>query len=134
MMLTAILFGAVLGSAFVALARRRAPQAELALYAAGLIIAALLYVAFALLLHGIPHLPLEMLGLVLFTVAAGLGLRIWPLLLGLAWIAHGAWDYLLHVPAPAYVPSWYPVWCLGFDVVVGLYVALNGTRFRVARG
>jgi len=111
-MLTAILFGAVLGSAFVALARRRAPQAELALYAAGLIIAALLYVAFALLLHGIPHLPLEMLGLVLFTVAAGLGLRIWPLLLGLAWIAHGAWDYLLHVPAPAYVPSWYPVWCL----------------------
>jgi len=133
-MLTAILFGAVLGSAFVALARRRAPQAELALYAAGLIIAALLYVAFALLLHGIPHLPLEMLGLVLFTVAAGLGLRIWPLLLGLAWIAHGAWDYLLHVPAPAYVPSWYPVWCLGFDVVVGLYVALNGTRFRVARG
>jgi hypothetical protein len=132
-MLAAILFGGVVGGAFVVFARRQAPHRELVLYSVGLVIAALLYVAFALLLHGIPHLPLELLGLVVFTFAAGLGLRIWPIVLGLAWIAHGAWDYALHVPPPAYVPSWYPVWCLGFDVVVGLCIALNGARFRLAR-
>jgi hypothetical protein len=133
-MLAAVLFGGLVGAAFVLLARRHTPQRELALYAAGLVIAALIYVAFALLRHGVSHLPLELLGLVLFTLAAGLGLRNWTIVLGLAWIAHGAWDYVLHVPPPAYVPSWYPVWCLGLDVLVGLYVALNGTRFRVAPG
>jgi hypothetical protein len=128
-MVFAALFGAVLGAIFLLLARTQNRRRELAAYAAGVVIAAALYVVFATLRHGLPHLPLELLGLAVFSIAAVVGLRAWPALIGVAWVAHGAWDVILHSPPQPYVPYWYPLWCLGFDWVVGFYVLASRKAF-----
>jgi len=105
--------------------RTQSRRRELAGYAAGLVVAAILYVAFAALRQGFDRMALESLGVAVFSLAAIAGLRAWPALIGVAWIAHGAWDLLLHPPNLLYVPSWYPAWCLGFDWVVGFYILRN---------
>jgi hypothetical protein len=128
-MIGELLFGAVVGALFVLLARTQNRRRELATYAAGVVIAAALYVGFATLRHGLSHLPLELLGLAVFSIAAVAGLRGSPALIGMAWVAHGAWDAILHSPPPPYVPSWYPLWCLGFDCVVGFYVLASRRAF-----
>jgi hypothetical protein len=128
-MLVAALSGAVMGAIFLSLVRTQNRRRELAACAAGLVIAAALYVVFATLRHGLTQLPLELLGLAVFSVAALAGLRGWPALIGVAWVAHGAWDVILHSPPPRYVPTWYPLWCLGFDWVVGFYVLASRKAF-----
>jgi len=120
--LVSVLIGAALGALFVLFVRTRNRRRELTTYGVGVIVCAVIYVVFAILRHGLPHLPLEILGLAAFSVAAMVGLRGWPAVIGLAWIAHGAWDVVLHSPPQPYVPSWYPIWCLGFDWVVGVYI------------
>lgn len=119
--LTLVLAGAVLGCLFVLLARTRG-RGELAVCAIGLVIAAVIYVAFSFFRAGAPHLPLETLGLVVSSVVAALGVRRWPALVGIGWIVHSGWDIFLHSPAQLYVPAWYPLFCAGFDWVVGIYI------------
>ena len=108
--------GALLGGLLVAVGRRT--RGEVRLYAGALIVAALVYVGFSAI--GEPsRLPLEALGLALFGVVAAVGARRWPLLVGIGWAAHVAWDLALHPPGVADgVPWWYPPLCVGFDLVV----------------
>jgi len=58
----------------------------------------------------------------LFTVAAVIGLLVWPLVLPLAYFAHGAWDFAHHsrvrLPLVA-IPAWYVPWCVVIDLIVG---------------
>jgi hypothetical protein len=49
---------------------------------------------------------------------------VWFLILG--WAAHAAWDVLLHqVLSVGFVPEWYPVVCLGFDVLLAAHIAVR---------
>jgi hypothetical protein len=55
----------------------------------------------------------------LFGILAFLGVRYSAYFLALGWVAHVAWDLLLHpVHVSAYAPLWYPVACIGFDLAV----------------
>ena len=96
--------------------------------AVGLVAAAVLYIGFALA-NGAPFrsLVLESLGVVLFGLVAWLGLRRSPLWLALGWAAHGAWDLGLNwgPGAPSFVPSWYPVVCTSFDLLVAGYIVVR---------
>lgn len=88
-----ILLGVLLGTAFLAFARRRGPQGEVRVCAAGLLVAALVYAGFAAIV-----------------VAGG-------------WLAHVAWDVGLHSGAArSFVPRWYPLLCVGFYVLVAAYL------------
>ncbi|HVN92368.1 MAG TPA: hypothetical protein VMT38_01665 [Terracidiphilus sp.] len=127
---TNILFGALVGAVFLLIARARGWRGELALYATGLVVAALIYVSFALFRSGLTHLTLEAAGLVGYSLAAAAGLRRWPALLGSAWIAHGAWDLFVPAHAQAYVPAWYPAWCAGLDWLVGAYIVVKSRSLR----
>jgi hypothetical protein len=43
------------------------------------------------------------------------------LLLGIGYLAHGAWDWLHHNDhGPTHVRTWYPPFCVVADVVIGL--------------
>ena len=92
-------------------------------YAIGLIIAALIYVGFAIWHMEYSWLPLEVGGVVIYGLLAYLGLRysIWFLALG--WASHVLWDIILHMnDSIQFVPDWYPPVCLIFDLVLAGYI------------
>lgn len=90
-------------------------------YAAALIIAALIYVGFALAWEP-TAIWLELGGVFLYTAFALLGLRYSPWFLALGWLAHVGWDIGVHGDHTAYVPSWYPLLCLVYDLVIAAYI------------
>jgi hypothetical protein len=119
--LLALLAGFVMAAVFLTWARRKRPDHARRLYALGLLIAALIYVAFALAGHGSARwVALELIGVLLYGGAAWIGLRTAPLVLALGWAAHVGWDVLLHVrgDGAAYTPDWYPWFCVSFDLIV----------------
>ena len=134
-MLLPIIFGAVLGALFVLVARRRKRHGEIRLLALGLVVAALIYIVLALAAGADGRwLSLEAVGLGMFGVLAWLGLRasLWWLTLG--WVAHVGWDVGLHLDrAQAFVPVWYPLLCVGFDLVVAGYLLGLATAGPLSR-
>jgi hypothetical protein len=109
----------------VLLVRRFAPHRDMLMYGVGLGITAVAYLIFGLRL-GAPrdHLELELVGAVLYGTAAVLGARRWPALLALGWTAHAVWDLSFHYAnGPAFAPAWYALFCVGFDLPVGAYIA-----------
>lgn len=121
-----LLTGVVACGVFILVARTLKPQRELRLYAVGLVIAALIYVGFTARGVTPAWLVLELAGLLVFTLLAWLGLKISALILALSWAAHVAWDVLLHkLLDVAFVPDWYPVVCVGFDLLLAGYIAVR---------
>ena len=121
----AVIIGVAGAIGLVLVARFIAPRRELLVYGIGLGITAIAYVVFALQ-RGAParHLGLELVGAALFGSAAVLGTRRWPLLMAFGWTTHVAWDLFLHpASGPAFAPVWYPWFCVGFDLVIGGYIA-----------
>ena len=118
-----LLAGALLASALLVLCRRLGPRGARRMLAAGLVIAAVIYLGFAAWAGTARWLALESAGVLLFGVPAWLGLRRTRFWLAAGWALHPVWDLWLHgSPGAAFVPSWYPVLCVGFDLVVALYL------------
>ena len=90
-----LILGAVLALLFILFARTRGPQREPFIYSIGLIVAALFYVAFSFTGATTQWLIIELIGLVVFTLIAVLGLRVslWFLVIG--WASHVSWDVKL---------------------------------------
>ena len=121
----AVTVGVIGAAVLVLLARRLARRREILVYGVGLGFAAVAYVVFGLQ-RGAPanHLGRELAGAVLYVAVAVLGTWRWPALLALGWIAHAAWDLFFHYASgPAFAPVWYAFFCVGFDLVLGGYVA-----------
>ena len=75
------------------------------------------------LLYGVPYI---ITGLVLWKVK----FRFTHLVLALAWLSHGFYDYyhdLLFVNPGVF--SWYPAFCAVVDIAVGAYLLLNAARY-----
>lgn len=121
--------GMVSALIFIAIARRSGTDWEKRIYAVGLVIAALIYVGFATI--GGASLNwnvIELVGLAVFTLIAALGLKVSAMFLAAGWALHGLWDTLLHLMQHAhFVPEWYPVICLGFDLALAVYIV---ARFK----
>lgn len=124
-----LVIGIISALVLIIIARRSEPGLEKRLYAAGLLIAALIYVGFASLRGAsLEWNAIELAGLAVFTLVAVLGLKVSTIFLAAGWAVHGLWDALLHLKQhTAFVPDWYPVICLGFDLVVAIYIA---ARFK----
>lgn len=61
----------------------------------------------------------------LFAAAALPGLLLHPVVIPLAIMAHGVWDFVHYVTGPSsYVPRWYPSFCLIVDMVLGSALAV----------
>ncbi len=115
----AIVIGAGLGLLLVAWARRRSVSRERRVYAVGLVVAAGLYVAFAVRSSDPAWIGLEVAGLAAFAFMAWLGYTRSRWWLTVGWLVHVIWDIGLHGGGePAFVPAWYPLLCAGFDPVV----------------
>ncbi|UCE85025.1 MAG: hypothetical protein JSU66_11790 [Deltaproteobacteria bacterium] len=118
-----VVLGALLGAAFVALARALG-RLERTLLAAGLVVAALVYVGMGLTAHPPSELWIEGVGAGAFLVLAVAGYLGSPLLLAAGWAAHGAWDLVVPLFTDvAYLSEWYIAACLGFDLALAAYIA-----------
>jgi hypothetical protein len=128
-MLLPILVGALLGGLFTLVAHRRGDAGERRLLSVALVVAALIYLGFALAAASGRWLAYEAAGLALFAGVAWLGLRVGPWWLVLGWILHVGWDVGLHLDrSQPIVGAWYPLLCVGFDLVVA------GFLLRAAAG
>lgn len=127
-----LILGVVLAFLFVAFARTRGPRREPFIYSVGLIVAALLYVGFSLAGASSQWFMIELIGLVVFSLIAVLGLRVSLWFLTIGWVLHVSWDVLLHLmKEQPFVPNWYPVVCISFDLIVAGYIA---TKLRKRDG
>jgi hypothetical protein len=132
-MLEPILAGAVLGALFAGAARRHGGAGELRVFGLGLVVAALIYVGLALPTADGQWLMLETAGVAVFGGVAWFGLTR-PGWLAVGWMAHVIWDVCLHLDrAQPVVGTWYPLACIGFDLIVAgflLSAALSPARSR----
>ena len=120
----AVTVGLVCAIGLVLIARTFAARRELLVYGVGLGFTAVEYVALGLL-GGAPagYLGRELVGALLFGIAALLGSRRWPALLALGWTAHVVWDLFFHEIGSGFAPAWLPWFCVGFDLSIGGYIA-----------
>lgn len=99
------------------------PQASLAYAAVMISLIAGVYFGFAVMRGSGRDQMVEFNVSAVFAVSGLLGLLKWPILLPLAYLAHGAWDFAHHhrarLPLVA-IPHWYVPWCVIIDVIVGL--------------
>jgi hypothetical protein len=118
LLVLALFAGVVLAVPYVLYAGRA--RDPIRVFGVGLVVAALVYVVFALIDHGTRRdLLLESCAVLTFGILAVLGIRRSPWYLALGWVAHAGYDVTLHLYRDAlYGPWWYPVMCLGFDLIV----------------
>ena len=134
-LLSWIAAGVVLATGLLRYAGSRDAGRRRRVLAAGLMVAAMVYVPFALAAGDMSQLVVELAGVAVFAVPAYLGIRGSSRVLAAGWAGHVLWDVGLHVVGPAYGPDWYAALCIGFDLVVAgglLVVAGDTARARTA--
>jgi hypothetical protein len=98
---------------------------ERCFYPAVLMVVAHYYILFAVMAKSSAALLAEAIPMVVFIAAAALGFRrtAWIVVAGLA--LHGVFDFFHHavITNPG-VPSWWPGFCLAFDVTAAIYLAV----------
>lgn len=119
------------GGVFVAVAERLGDPLRIRIYGFGLVVAALVYVGFALAAGGAMAAQ-ELGGALIFSAIALAGLRGYPSALVLGWAGHIVWDVGIHAPPSPVAPAWYPPLCLAFDALVA--GAILAGLLRRARG
>lgn len=98
-------------------------KTRLVISALALLIAVLVYVLLALRTANPLFIGIELVGLVLFLFLIWLGYRYSFWFIPLGWLLHVLWDIGLYPAQTApYVPHWYAWLCVGFDVVMALYL------------
>ena len=124
-----ILLGTVLAILTIWIFRMMAEKRERANYAIALIIAALIYVGFSLFADDPRWILVELVGVAIYLVFAILGLRYSAWFLAIGWAAHIVWDMGVHAsPTISFVPEWYPLLCVAYDVVIAGYIAFRNLR------
>jgi hypothetical protein len=118
-----IIIGILLAIGFVFYAKRsKNYRAEKISYAIGLGVAAVIYVVFGFFSSSNGWILTEFVGLLIYLPFAVLGVRFSGWFLCLGWLLHVAWDLALHNRSLDFVPSFYPAVCLGFDILVAVYI------------
>ena len=129
-LLIEIAIGVVLAIGFLLLVRMsRSYAREKRSFAIGLVVAALIYVGFALFNDAPQWLLTELVGVAIYAVFAWLGLKKSGWFLAAGWALHPLWDAGLHNYSTPFVPHWYIGGCIGFDLLVAAYIS-----YREAKG
>ena len=119
--------GVALGAAFLGFAVAGDAARERRILATGLVVAAAVYVGFALAAASPSRILLELAGVGVFAMPAA-GSRGRPLVLAAGWGAHALWDVVLHLGGPIAGVEWYAALCLGFDPLVAGVIAARAMR------
>jgi hypothetical protein len=122
--------GLFLGIGFILLVRlSRSYAREKRAFAIGLVVTALIYVGLAFFSDSRTWIPIELAGVAVFAVFGWLGLKRSGWFLAAGWALHPLWDAGLHDYSTQFVPQWYIGGCIGFDLLVAIYIAFRGRNF-----
>lgn len=95
-------------------------------FAEGVVVAAVLYLAWGLIRRrpeDRPWLAWQLVGVVVFGAATVLAVRseqpASASILAAGWLAHAAWD-VVHFRADRIVPRWWSLWCMVLDVLLAV--------------
>jgi hypothetical protein len=121
----------VLGALGLIATIRVKPENESQILAIGLVVAALIYIGFALIGDaGLSWIATEVSGVAIYGFFAVLGLchSKWWFMLG--WLAHPIWDVWLHFVGSGvmFTPIWYSSACVSFDLFVAAYIFYTQVR------
>ena len=117
----AIMVGVAAAVAGIALSRRL--NAEREIFGWALVIGAFWYIGFGVFHgHTLAELAPQLIAGAVFLGLAILGLAKSIVFTSVGWILHVFWDYLGPHLGPVAGPWWVPPACLGFDVIVGVYL------------
>ena len=114
-----LVLGLLGGAALLAYSKRDG-RARKKVLANALVIAAAIYVIFALASGSGVWTLYELVGVAIFLVFARLGVSRSPSWLALGWALHPLWDAGLHLHGhgASFAPEWYVVACISFDLLV----------------
>ena len=98
-------------------------QTTIKLLGRGLVVAAIIYLGFALAWGNAHWLAVEFIGVFIYSLFYWLSIKHNALWLSLGWLLHPAWDIFLHLTGPGehVAPAWYAVACVSFDFAVAVY-------------
>lgn len=104
-----------------------------ALYPTALIVIASYYCLFAVVGGSNPALVRELVVAAVFIVIAAVGFRINLWLVAAGIVGHGVFDFFHHlvIDNPG-LPTWWPMFCMSIDIVIGAYLALMLVRKQIA--
>ncbi len=120
---TWLLIGLLAAAPLLRYARPRGLEANKIILGRGLIVAALVYVAFAAIWGDLRWAVIELAGAGVYGMFYWLALRGSLAWLATGWALHPAWDGLLHLAGPgsAIAPEAYVLACISFDLAVVAY-------------
>lgn len=122
-MLLNIILGFIAAAICVFIVAKWKPNKDHAFWRSGLLIAALIYVVFALIGGRWDYVPIEIGGVILYGLFVWLSKKYALYWLAFGWTLHICWDVFLHSGTETgFVPSWYPGICLGYDIVIAGYI------------
>jgi len=122
-MIISIIIGMACAIICVYFAQRTFPNKDHAFWRVGLVIAAIIYVAFALIGRNNAYLPIEIGGVFFYGLFAFLSKKHSLYWLAIGWLFHIGWDMFLHAgPNTPFVPLGYPEACIGFDIMIAAYI------------
>ena len=127
-----LLLGLLGAWGFVAFACSKPPAEERKIFAIGLIVAGLVYVGFALWWWQPYWVMIELVAVLVNLGFVYLAIRHSIYWLVFAWAIHPFWDLYIHLIGPAsyFTPSWYPVFCVAFDLFVAVIILKRQKSWR----
>src|SRR3954463_8991387 len=129
-----LFLGLVVGLLFINVTRRLGEKAERRILAFSLIAAALIYAIFAAASEASGWIAVELIGVLIFSAFAELGLKRSILWLAAGWAAHPLWDAGLHLSGVGanVAPTLYVLICIGFDISIAAYIFIVAQRHLAA--
>ena len=127
---TWLFFGFCAGGLFIRYAHLH-PSDTRRILATALVVAAVIYVAFALLAANVSRwLVVELVGVAMYGGLAVLGVKRSVWWLASAWALHPVWDIAIHYlgSGASFAPQWYVIACVSFDLLVAAYAAHIAVR------
>lgn len=127
-----LILGLSLGTALLVYARSYRVKGEKIILAKALVIAAVIYVVFAILWGNTTWLLIEITGVPLYAIFAWAAIRYSAYWLAVGWFLHPIWDVALHLlgPGQAVAPAWYATACITFDILVASYIFLRTSYWK----
>lgn len=105
-------------------AQSKDQHSQTQLFGCSLIIAALVYVGFALAWGDNSWLLIEFAGVLMAIAVYRIAIKTSILWVAAGWLLHPIWDMGLHLYGPGQhiAPDWYAIACMSFDLAVAGYI------------